>query len=170
MRAADSDAYSYTILEFRCPASSQTVQVDALVLELLEKARKAKYAVMRAVFMSFGRSANKTLLASATTSAADKERLEGFQASEEWGKNFVVRNGLASKRLHGGAGSVNPELVAKGMEEIREECEHYLLENIYNVDETGIQWKIMPKRTYLSTYENRQTLRGTKDMNSQDRV
>ena len=117
MRAADVDSYSYTtILVSRCPAFSQTVQVDALALELFEKDRKAKYAVPRAVAMSFGRSAKKTLLASATTSAADKERLEGFQASEKWAKNVVVRNGLASTRLYGEAGSVNPELVATGME------------------------------------------------------
>eukprot|EP00904_Undaria_pinnatifida_P000920 jgi/Undpi1/10829/HiC_scaffold_3.g01358.m1 len=121
------------------------------------KARKAKYAVTRAV-MFFGRSAKKTLLASVTTTAADKERLERLQASEKWAKNFVVRNGLPSKRLHIAAGSVNPEVVAKGMEEIRKECKNYQLENIYNVDETGIQWKIMPKRTYLSTDETRQTI------------
>ena len=120
--------------------------------------------------MFFGRSAKKTLLASVTNTAADKERLEKLQASEKWAKNSVVRNGLPSKRLHGAAGSVNPEVVAKGMEEIREECKNYQLENIYNVDETGIQWKIMPKRMYLSTDETRQTVRGTKDMNFKDRV
>ena len=120
--------------------------------------------------MFFGRSAKKTLLASVTTTAADKERLERLQASEKWAKNFVVRNGLPSKRLHIAAGSVNPEVVAKGMEEIRKECKNYQLENIYNVDETGIQWKIMPKRMYLSTDETRQTVRGTKDMNFKDRV
>ena len=74
----------------------------------------------------------------------------------------MVRNGPASKRMHGEAGSVNPELVAKGMEQIREERKNYLLENIYNVDETGIQWKIMPERTYLSIHKNRQTVRGTR--------
>lgn len=124
VRTADSDAYSYTVLVLRCAASSQTVQVDALVLSLFENARKAKYAVTRAV----GRSATKTLLASATTSA-DKERLEGFQAGETWAKNFVVCNGLASKRLYGEAGSMNPKLVAKGTEKIREDCKSYLLEN-----------------------------------------
>ena len=75
MRAADSDAYSYTVLVFRYPAASQTVRVDALVLQLFEKARKAKYAVTRAVVMSFGRLSKKTLLASASTSAADKKRI-----------------------------------------------------------------------------------------------
>ena len=120
------------------------MQVDALVLELFEKARKAKYAATRAAVVPFGRSAKKILLA--TTSAADKERLEGFEPSEQWAKNFVVHNGRTRNRLHGETGSVNPELFANGMEEFREECKNYLLENIYNVNETGIQWKIMPKR------------------------
>ena len=56
------------------------------------------------------------------------------------------------------------------MEAIRDECEKYQLENIYNVDETGLQWKLMPRRSYLSIHEDRQTARGTKDMHYKDRA
>ena len=38
------------------------------------------------------------------------------------------------------------------------------------MDETGIPWKIVLERTYLSSHENRQTVRGTKDMNFKDRA
>ena len=93
LRTADSEAYSCTVLVFRCPASSQTVQVDALVLDFFELVRRAKYVVTCAVVMPFGRSSTKTLLASATTSVAHDERLERFQEGEVWAKNFVVRNG-----------------------------------------------------------------------------
>lgn len=78
MRAAESDAYSCTVLMFRCPDSPQTVKMDALVLGLFEKARIANYAVIRAVVVSFGRSTKITPLASATTSTADKEGIEAF--------------------------------------------------------------------------------------------
>ena len=126
----------YLVLVFRCPASlSQTMHVGALAMGHFDKTRKAKYTVTRAVVTSFGRSGKKTVLASPTTSAADKERLDGIHASERSAKNLVVRNGLASKRLHGEAGSVNPELVAKGIEEIREECRT----TSCNVYETSIQ-------------------------------
>ena len=65
---------------------------------------------------------------------------------------------------------MKPEIVAKGMEEIRRVCKNYLLENRYNIDETGVQWQTIPTRTYLSTHKNRKTVRGTKDMNFKDRV
>lgn len=138
-------------------------------MDLLEKARKAKFPVTEAAIMAFGRSATKTLLAG-TVSAAEREKLEGFKAGEKWAKNFVRRNGLVSKNLFGEAGSVDREKVKEGLEEIRAFCEKYEVDNIYNVDETGIQWKLMPKRTYLSTSENRKTARGTKDMHFKDRL
>ena len=59
-------------------------------------------------------------------------------------KNFVSRNGFVSKNLFGEAGSVDREKTKEGMEAIHDECEKYQLENIYNVDETGLQWKLMP--------------------------
>lgn len=141
-----------------------------MALELLEKARQAKYPVTQAAVMSFGRSATKTLLAGTTVSEAERKKLEGFKAGEKWAKNFVRRNGLESKNLFGEAGSVDHEKVKEGLEAIRQKCEKYDTENIYNVDETGLQYKLMPKRTYLSMKENRKTARGTKDMHFKDRI
>ena len=45
-----------------CYASSGFVHVDELVLDLFEKARKAKYPVTRAAIVYFGRAAKKPLL------------------------------------------------------------------------------------------------------------
>ena len=46
----------------------------------------------------------------------------------------------------------------------------YSLENIYNVDETGLIFKLFPKNTYISMHENRKTVRGTKSMKAKDRI
>ena len=56
------------------------------------------------------------------------------------------------------------------MEAIRLACLDYDMENIFNVDETGTFFRLLPKRTYLSTAENRKTARGTKAMKAKDRV
>ena len=56
------------------------------------------------------------------------------------------------------------------MSEIREACKKYPPSRIFNVDETGILWKLMPRRTYLSSRGNRKTVRGTKGMQFKDRV
>ena len=126
--------------------------------------------VTRDSIKSFGRSAKSTLLAAPTTSAAVKAELQDFQAGETWAKNFVKRNGIQSKRLHGEAGSVDREFIKEEMDEMKALCAKYPARFIFNVDETGIQWKLMPRRTYLSSSENRKTARGSKGMGFKDRL
>ena len=48
-------------------------------------------------------------------------------------------------------------------------CLDYDMEYIFNVDETGIFFRPLPKRTNLSTAQNRTTDRGTKAMKAKDR-
>ena len=126
--------------------------------------------VTRDVLRSFGRSTVATLLAEPATSAAVRARVEDFKAGEKWAKNFVKRNKVLSARLHGEAGSVDPAAIEKGMEEVRSLCAKYPARFIFNVDETGIQWKLMPRRTYLSSSEDRKKARGSKSMYFKDRM
>ena len=91
------------------------MQVNELVLDLFEKARKAKYPLTRAAIMSFGRAVKKTLLDRNKVSEGKREKLEGFKAGEKWAKNFVSRNGLVSNNLFGEAGSVDREEIKKGI-------------------------------------------------------
>lgn len=58
--------------------------------------------------------------------------------------------------------------IAKGMEQIRKACEDYSPNHLLNVDETGLVYVTLPKKTYLSTVENRRTARGTKGMKAKD--
>lgn len=89
-------------------------------MDLFEAARKGNIAVTRALIQAFGRSAKTTLSDAATTSAALKAKLDTFRASDKWAQNFTRRQSLASKALHGEAGSVDPELVKKeSMDEIK---------------------------------------------------
>jgi hypothetical protein len=36
------------------------------------------------------------------------------------------------------------------MEEIRKACEEYSLDDIYNMDKTGVFWKLKPNRSLLA--------------------
>ncbi|CAB1099057.1 unnamed protein product [Ectocarpus sp. CCAP 1310/34] len=126
--------------------------------------------VTRDVLRSFGRSARTTLLADTATSAAVRAKVEDFRAGEKWAKNFVKRNNIHSVRLHGEAGSVNMAAIKEGMDEVRALCAKYPARFIFNVDETGLQWKLLPRRTYLSTSEDRKTARGSKSMYFKDRL
>ena len=92
------------------------------------------------------------------------------QGGWKWFRNFVQRQNLKIKVLHGEAGSVNVELVKEGMEKIREACKKYPPCRIFSVDETGIMWKLMPRRTNLSIKADRKTARGTKGIKFKDRI
>lgn len=137
---------------------------------MIEKARKVPLPVTRATIMSFGAAAKIQLSEATSTSAADKKKLTSFAASEKWAKNFVSRHGMIHTRLHGEAGSVDDEAIEEGMAKIRDETKKYDLNNIFNVDETGIFFRLLPNRTFLSKGENRKTARGTKGMKAKDRV
>ena len=120
--------------------------------------------VTRDVLRSFGRSARATLLADPAASKEVKARVKDFKAGERWARNFVKRNSIDSVRLHGEAGSVNKEAIKETMEELKALCAKYTAGLIFNADEIGLQWKLMPRRTYLSNLEDRKTARGSKGM------
>ena len=144
--------------------------MDKRTLLLIENAKAAKLMATQAVILSFGCAAKKSLLGAATTSSADKAKLEAFGVGEKWYKSFVKRHELKSKRLHGETGSVDPEVIAKGMSAIHLECTKYNLENIMNCDEIGLFFKLLPKVTYLTPSKDRKTARGTKYMKAKNHV
>ena len=79
------------------------------------------------------------------------------------------RNDLKRFLLHGEAGSVDEKVPPSGMAAVRKECEKYDLNCIYNVDETGLFYRMLPRRTHLAPGENRKTVRGVKGMKAEER-
>lgn len=150
-----------------CPSINQ---VDARVMTLIDEARKAGLPVTRDVLKVFGKRAADGLKASPTIPATVKEKLREFSASDKWVRNLVERDNLKSKALHGESGSADAEACDSRMRKIRELCFKYDLKNMYNVDETGLFYKLLPKRTYLSRAMSRKTVRGNKDMKSKGRM
>lgn len=148
---------------------SAFVQIENRVLRLLDEARKLKIPVQRGTIQQFARQACRELAHKASTDA-ERNRYGQFSTSEAWVKKFISRRNLKSLTLHGQAGSVNDEAIADGLERVRSVCAEYDPECIYNVDETGLFFKVLPKRTYLAPGENRKTTRGVKGMTAKDRV
>ena len=58
--------------------------------------------------------------------------------------------------------------VADGIARLHEEISNYNPKNIYNMDETGLNFCLLPRQTYVHRSEN--NVRGTKSMKSKDRV
>lgn len=73
--------------------------------------------------------------------------------------------------MHGEAGSVdiNQPEIKETINQIIEEIKKYGMNNVYNMDETGLFYKCLPNRCYVKE-ENVKTARGTKLMKAKDRL
>lgn len=72
--------------------------------------------------------------------------------------------------LYGEAGSVDDATIVEGMAAIRDACKNYKSKNIYNEDDTGLCYQVLPKRTNPAPGDNRKTGRGVKGMATKERV
>ncbi|GFY09330.1 tigger transposable element-derived protein 1 [Trichonephila clavipes] len=89
---------------------------------------------------------------STSTSQAGKE----FSASKGWLTGFLKRNALLNIKITGesatadeGAAKIFPEELVKIIED-----GDYSTDQVFNADETGLYWKKLPNRTYITKDEN----------------
>ena len=140
------------------------------VLEYFELARKNCLPVTRRSLMTMGQVIKQRLLENHQLGAAERAEIQEFTASLHWARNVIMRNGLRHVRLWGEAGSVDSAAIAQEMENLRQKLASYELKLIFNMDETGLFFKMLPRTTYLSSKEDCATTRGTKGMRSKDRL
>jgi len=94
--------------------------------------------------------------------------IEKFAGSEKWWSNFERRNGLKRANLCGEAGDVDMESLPDKIEKLRDVITKYPLDHIYNMDETGLFYRLLPKSTVILASEDPRHARGKK--NSKNRV
>jgi hypothetical protein len=81
---------------------------------------------------------------------------EPFNASRGWFERYKKRANLHGVvKMSGGAASANSEAASTFIADFKEIVEEggYLPQQIFNADETGLFWKRMPTRTYISMEE-----------------
>ncbi|GFW17780.1 tigger transposable element-derived protein 1 [Trichonephila clavipes] len=82
--------------------------------------------------------------------------IETFIASRGWFNRFKHRNNLHNIKITGQAASGDTKAIAEFPAKLKTiEQGNYPPELVFNVDETGLFWKRMPKRTFLSREEKR---------------
>ncbi|XP_040177160.1 tigger transposable element-derived protein 1-like isoform X2 [Rana temporaria] len=85
-----------------------------------------------------------------------QENEDGFKASRGWFDNFKRRSGIHSAVKPGEAASSDAKAAEVFAAEFQKlmvfDC--YLPEQVFSCNETGLFWKKMPKRTYLTAEEN----------------
>lgn len=90
------------------------------------------------------------------TPTQKKAKVE-FSASKGWLENFKKRFSLKNICLSGEAASSDTEAAKQYPAELKKIIEDggYVDDQIFNADETGLFWKKMPKRTYISKTEKK---------------
>uniref|UniRef100_A0A8C8VHY4 HTH CENPB-type domain-containing protein n=1 Tax=Pelusios castaneus TaxID=367368 RepID=A0A8C8VHY4_9SAUR len=101
----------------------------------------------------------KQLAGDTVTEAIICEKASGepFKASRGWFKNFKKRTGIHSVVRHGEAASVDMKAAEEYLKTFAGiiAAEGYIPQQVFNCDETGLFWKKMPRRTYITAEEKR---------------
>lgn len=144
-------------------------KMEAEVVADVRALRSAGFPVTRDTIKELGAKSTKTFAAKAT-SEQERKKYDDFTASHNWITKFLERNRMSSTLLHGEAGSVDDAAIAEGMATIRSIVSEYDRECVFNVDETGLFHRMLPRRSYLAPGEDRKTTRGVKGMSAKERM
>ena len=88
---------------------------------------------------------------------------DDFKASWQWFSRFRERRGI-QQLLHGEGAEVdreNPDLVA-ALDKLYAIIAKYCPENVYNMDKTGLFFRLLPKYILLMPFEDVSSTRGKK--------
>ncbi|XP_067130368.1 tigger transposable element-derived protein 4-like [Centruroides vittatus] len=78
-----------------------------------------------------------------------------FSASDGWSKRFKDRQGVTFKKLRGEKESVDMTSVGTWKERVLQEIEKsYKPENVFNLDETAVFYKLLPEKTAMFKNES----------------
>lgn len=78
-----------------------------------------------------------------------------FNASSGWLQRFKIRYGIRFLKVTGEKLSAQPELVDPFKEKLMQVIEEFSLtqHQLYNADETGLYWQLLPDKTYVALAE-----------------
>lgn len=93
---------------------------------------------------------DKTILSDAIIIEKAKKLADGLGVpdgtlsfSHGWLQKFKDRNGIHQRKLHGEASSVDISVVVDALPLLKNKCENYPPERIYNMDETGLFYRLL---------------------------
>lgn len=75
-------------------------------------------------------------------------KIEEFKASDHWLENFKIRHAIKFRSEQGEAAEVDLEEVENWQETVlRDALAKYSANDVFNADETGLFWRLMPNKT-----------------------
>ena len=133
--------------------SGLLIEMEKLLILWLEDQNQRRIPISLMVIQEKARLLYQTLKEQRGDELADEE--ETFTASKGWFHRFKSRANLTNIKLSGEAASADAESAATYPAKLAKIIEEggYKPEQVFNVDETGLFWKRMPSRTYISRAE-----------------
>ena len=75
--------------------------------------------------------------------------INGWKCSEGWLYRWKKRHGILYKTVCGKRGSVDDDATDKWVEDVlKPKLAQYSLENVFNLDETALFWRLLPDKTH----------------------
>ncbi|CAI5790600.1 transposable element-derived 1-like [Podarcis lilfordi] len=127
-------------------------EVEKLLLIWLEEKQRAGDTVTEAVICEKAKALHADLIREQPGTSGEPEV---FKASRGWFDRFKTRSGIHSVVRHGEAASSDVPAAEDFALEFLEvvKTEGYVPQQVFNCDETGLFWKRMPKRTFITQEE-----------------
>ncbi|GLV46361.1 hypothetical protein CBL_20709 [Carabus blaptoides fortunei] len=119
--------------------------------------RQAVHTVTEVIICEKVRAIYTDLLQQTTGTSTDGVSGESFKASRGWFEKFKKRTGIHSVLRHGEAASADMKAAEDYLKTFAEiiAAQGHILQQVFNCDQTGLFWKKMPRRTYITAEENR---------------
>lgn len=92
--------------------------------------------------------------------AAETQALEPIAASFGWISEVVRRHSLRSVSLRDEAGPIDIHATVESIVFLRGILSEVKVQNIFNVDETGLFFNLLALKTYICTHGDRKSFRG----------
>ena len=89
-------------------------------------------------------------------------KIDDFQYSNGWLQRFKMRCGISSQMICGESAGVDQAIISRGRQEARMWLKEYSLKDVYNLDETGLFYRMMPDRS-LTTADKTKGVKKPKD-------
>ncbi len=129
---------------------SQVSKLDSYTRKALNKIVKVALLLLGPIVQAKARELHKKLLVK-----RGGENSESFTASDGWLWRFSKRHGIRQLLLQGEKLSADRPAAEAFVVSFQDfiETEHYTLHQVFNCDESGLYFKLMPEKTLASSFE-----------------
>ena len=134
-------------------------EMESLLLTWVQTKQVAGDTISQAIISEKARAIFNDLLLTREEEGepSTSKETETFKASHGWFERFKKRTGIHSVVRHGEAASADKRAAEDFIEKFSGmiKTESYVSNQVFNCDETGLFWKKMPRRTYITEEESR---------------